>query len=460
MSDAFTARATTKDLVYAAIGKLSLPRSANEQYNHSDILNFILGCKRKLTETFNPGSKDGMTALLRSSTDAINPSTISTIKSTDAATWVSVLLDAKEEADKLSTTTKPVAPTITERSEATDEADLINRGNQAVIRAKEGFTEAFTEKVGAAITDTVLRSANGTDYKSIDDYEFVELVNAAIQGADRPPTSDILTKLTAIISFVFDFRKKCAANVELLRAKAALLLTYGIVIDDSQLMLIIMANIEEAIRHDYGREFRQTIHDHRREHAYDKKHTATTTNKLLTELAAADAVRRLRDAPAPNHLGTANAVQENYQQSLTRLQQLMNDTADDEASRNSYGTAYSASRRLQYASSGDESSVDTRHSRRTTTRTRDRRDRSPDRRNNRSRSPDRRNNRSPERRNNRSLDRRNNRSPDRRDTDRVTVADTRDNPCRHCAREGRYVVHEGIPEDRCFWNREYKGFRP
>jgi len=42
----------------------------------------------------------------------------------------------------------------------------------------------------------------------------------------------------------------------------------------------------------------------------------------------------------------------------------------------------------------------------------------------------------------------------------VTVADARDNPCRHCAREGRYVVHEGIPEDRCFWNREYKGFRP
>ena len=217
------------------------------------------------------------------------------------------------------------------------------------------------------------------------------------------------------------------------------------------MMLVIMANIEEAIRHDYGREFRQTIHDHRREHAYDKKHTATTTNKLLAELAAADAVRRLRDAPAPTQQGTANAVQANYEQSLTRLQQLMQDSANNDAS--SYGMAYSTKRRLHYTSSGDDSSVDTRYSRRRTTR-RDHRDRSPDRCSNRSRSPDRRRNRSP--------DRRNNRSPDRRDDtkDKVTVDNAKDNPCRHCAREGRYVVHEGIPEDRCFWNRDFKGFRP
>ena len=144
MSDAFTPRATMKDLVLTAIHKLSLPRSANDQYNHSNILNFVVGCKQKLTKTFNPGAKDGMVALLRSSTDERNPSAISAIKSTDAATWVSVLLDAKTEADKLSTTAKTVAPAITERAKAANEADLINRRNQAVIGAKEGFTEAFT----------------------------------------------------------------------------------------------------------------------------------------------------------------------------------------------------------------------------------------------------------------------------------------------------------------------------
>ena len=88
--------------------------------------------------------------------------------------------------------------------------------NQAVIGAKEGATEAITEKVGSDITDAVLRTADGTDYRSINDYELHDIVNAAIQGADRPNTSDVLEQLASILSFRFDFQKKVITNVELL----------------------------------------------------------------------------------------------------------------------------------------------------------------------------------------------------------------------------------------------------
>jgi hypothetical protein len=97
------------------------------------------------------------------------PSLLSRIRSTDAATITSVLDESRATANALSTTQLPVLPTITTRADAQDEADRINQINQAVIGAKEGATEAITDKVGSDITDAVLRTADGTDYRSIDD---------------------------------------------------------------------------------------------------------------------------------------------------------------------------------------------------------------------------------------------------------------------------------------------------
>ena len=56
----------------------------------------------------------------------------------------------------------------------------------AVIGAKEGTAVAITAKVGARVTDAVLCTADGIDYKSTDEYELYELVAAAMQAAGRP----------------------------------------------------------------------------------------------------------------------------------------------------------------------------------------------------------------------------------------------------------------------------------
>jgi len=140
-------------------------------------------------------------------------SLLSWIRSTDATTITSILHKARAIAEAQSAAQLPVLPTITACTDAQDEADRINMVNQAVIGAREGAMEAITKKVGSDLTNAILRTADNTNYRSIEDYELHDLVNAAIQGADQPNTSDVLKQLAAILTFRFDVQKKVITKV-------------------------------------------------------------------------------------------------------------------------------------------------------------------------------------------------------------------------------------------------------
>ncbi len=77
--------------------------------------------------------------------------------------------------------------------------------NQSVIGAKEGEVEAVTKLVGSDITDAVLQTANGSNHKSIGNYMLFAVMAAAIDGADRPSTTDVLEQLLEVINHTFDF---------------------------------------------------------------------------------------------------------------------------------------------------------------------------------------------------------------------------------------------------------------
>ncbi len=110
---------------------------------------------------------------------------LTNVKSTNAITANSVLKAAKAKADaalKASSTT--ITPTITSQLEAQEEADRLNVINQLVIGAKEGVVKAVTKLVGSNITNAVLRTADGSNHKSIDEYMLFAVMAAAIDGAD------------------------------------------------------------------------------------------------------------------------------------------------------------------------------------------------------------------------------------------------------------------------------------
>ena len=121
-----------------------------------------------------------------------------------------------------------------------------------VIGAKEGIVEAVSKLVGSDITNAILRRADGSDHKNIDDFTLYKVMKVAIDGADRPSKNDVLEQLIEVINHTFDFHK-------LMQLNAAQMATYGIVISIPQLTLTLLANIKTATKSDYGREFRSAM---------------------------------------------------------------------------------------------------------------------------------------------------------------------------------------------------------
>ena len=81
----------------------------------------------------------------------------------------------------------------------------LNLIHQAATGAKAGAVEAISTKVGTNIMDSILKSADGANISSIDDYQLKDVFVAVLQGGDHPNTADILVQLLAIIQFSFDF---------------------------------------------------------------------------------------------------------------------------------------------------------------------------------------------------------------------------------------------------------------
>eukprot|EP00804_Cyclotella_cryptica_P013550 CCRYP_012907-RA/>CCRYP_012907-RA protein AED:0.59 eAED:0.66 QI:0/0/0/1/1/1/2/0/788 len=282
MADAcFTARATTREHVAASIKKLTLPTTDNGQYGHDAAMTFIAGIHQVLRETYNPGDPgNGMFKL------CVAANTMAMIKVTSVATAKSILNDAKAVAAAVSTGSTIAHPAIDSHADTQDIAGRLNLINQAVICAKEGAAGAITAKVGSDVTDAVLKTADGSNFRSINNWLLEEVLAPVVQGADHPNSTDVLSQLLQVIQFELDFRKKVSANMELLCAKAGWMTAYGITVDDSQLALVLLDNIDVATGHDWGSKFRPTLQTIRRKYAYNHAHNAATSPPSLRNLLA------------------------------------------------------------------------------------------------------------------------------------------------------------------------------
>jgi hypothetical protein len=248
----YMARATTKQQVIEGIGKLALQMNKHGQYMHDAILLLQKGIRRVLVSQFNPSDpgKD-MEKLLEDGTNLLT-----NVISTNAITANSVLKAAKARAEAASKTSSTmITPAITLGLEAQEEADHLNVINQSVIGAKEGVVKAVMKLVGSNITNAVLRTANGSNHKSIDDCTLFAVMAAAMDGADQPSTTNVLEQLLEVINHTFDFQKKVSVNMDLMQSNAARMATYGIAISIPQLTLTLLANIKNATKAKYGRKF-------------------------------------------------------------------------------------------------------------------------------------------------------------------------------------------------------------
>jgi hypothetical protein len=398
MADAcYTARATTKQQVLDGIGRLTLQTNEHGQYTHDAILLLQKGIRRVLISQFNPSDPgNGMAKLLDDGENLLTK-----VKATDAITASAIINASKKRADELSKAKgSDVPPVFVKRMEAQEEADRLNVINQSVIGAKEGVVDGITKLVGSDVTNTILRTADGSDYKSVDEYTLFEVMKAAIDGADRPSATDVLEQLIEVINHTFDFRKKVSVNMELMQSNAARMATYGIIVGIPQLTLTLLANIETATKSEFGREFRSSMQAIRKMYTYNHVHDAASLQVILKELSGADGVRELKDAPAPS-AGAAHSVTE----AVTYLQAMMDGDTDSEYTESAYGV-----------NTDSDSSEETRKSKR------DRKKRSKSR------------------------------NKDKEDKPKEK------NKCPHCKKFQRLKPHKVDP-DKCMWNKKYKGYR-
>ena len=402
MSDAYTSRAANRQAAKEAILEIPLETNKNGQYTFGDIQTFINNVKQKLREIYHPNtSGDGMAKLAESTTNALNQ-----IKSTDHVDPNLILLKSRAEAIELSKQTGlKETPTIQTYSEAIEAAKRLNFAIQATIGTKVGAAEGISKKVGAAITDSILRRSDGNSLKGPNEYKLSDVLDAAIAGAIRPTTNTILETLLTAIQYTFDFRKTIAANMEQLRVKAKRVTAYGITHDETHQFVTLMANIDYAAKQDWGRELRGAVQIIRQKYKYNHRHDATSMQDVLTELAKADATRNLNDAPEPTN-NSANSVQESIAQFQQMWQEAHNDYEEE----------------ANAAQSDSESSKER-----------------PPKRNQYKRG--------------RSTDRRS-RSKDRRAPSNEPIT------CPHCKKWNRTTAHPWLEDDRCGWNKKYKGWRP
>ncbi len=110
---------------------------------------------------------------------------ITLVNSTDAITANSVIKQAKKRADKVTALNgKTILPSITAQAEAQEEANQLNVINQLVIGAKEGVVKAITKLVGSDVTNAILRTANDSNHKCINEFTLCKVMKSAIDGTD------------------------------------------------------------------------------------------------------------------------------------------------------------------------------------------------------------------------------------------------------------------------------------
>jgi hypothetical protein len=300
----YTARATTKQQVLDGVNKLTLQTNEHGQYMHDAILLLQKGIRCVLNSQFNPSDPGkGMEKLLN---DGDNLLTL--VKSTDAITTSYVIKEAKKRADKLTASTgKTVSPSITAQAEAQEEADQLNVINQLGIGTKEGVVKAITKLDGSNVTNAILRMANVSDHKSIDDFTLFEMMKSAIDCANQPSTNNVLEQLLKVINHNFNFGKKVSTNMELMQSNVAQIVTYGIAIGIPQLTLTLLANINTATKSNYGHEFCLAMPAIFKKYTYNHMHDATLLQFILKELVGANGICILKDAPAPG-TGTTHLV--------------------------------------------------------------------------------------------------------------------------------------------------------
>ena len=146
-------------------------------YKYNAAVTFIKQINRVLEQQLFEELADGMVGL-----GSKTPNMLINYKSNVTTNKSDVKRQSISEVQAASSKINIVAPDITTNANAQDEADRQNIARIASIEVKEAILAAITSIVGAQITNRILRTTDGSDFRTVDEYELRQMLSSVKGG--------------------------------------------------------------------------------------------------------------------------------------------------------------------------------------------------------------------------------------------------------------------------------------
>ena len=192
-------------------------------YEYNAVVTLIKQINRVLEQQLFKESADGMVGL-----GSKNPNTLTKFKSNVAIKNSNVKRQSISKAEEASSTINIVTPKITTKSDAQDEAYRQNTARLAAIGLKEAIASAITLTVSAQITNPILHTTYGSDFRTVDEYALHQLLSAVNGGAEQPYATAIRQMMVNVMATTFDWRESAATNLDKISTAIAKAATYGV----------------------------------------------------------------------------------------------------------------------------------------------------------------------------------------------------------------------------------------
>ena len=255
-------------------------------YEYNAVVTLIKQINRVLKNQLFEESADGMVGL-----GSATPNTLTGYQSNVDINKSNVKKQSIAEAEAYSSNDYIVAPEITTNANTQDEVDRQNTERLAAIGVKDAISAAITKIVGAQITNPILRTTDGSDFRTFNEYDLHQLLSAVKGGADRPSATAIRQMMVDVMTTSFDWRESAATNLKQLSMAIAKAATYGVRFHIDMKGLVITANVAHAAHQPWGSGLAEAQRKIKAKYLYNWVHDADPIIDMISFLAAADKQR-------------------------------------------------------------------------------------------------------------------------------------------------------------------------
>ena len=163
-----------------------------------------------------------------------------------------------------------------------------NTASLGAIGVKEAIAAGITAIVGSQITNPILHTTDGSDFRTVNEYDLHQLLSAVKGGSERLSATALRQMMVDVMATSFDWRESAATNLEQLLTAIAKAATYGVRFHNDMKGLIVTANVAQAAKQLWGSEMAKAQRKIKAKYLYNRVHDAESIINMMIFGASAD----------------------------------------------------------------------------------------------------------------------------------------------------------------------------